>query len=229
MACDAELLASLEADQTPILHHYGWSVPSLTYGYFVSPFDYLAKEGVEALGLEIARRPTGGGLIFHTCDLAFSFLLPAKHPCVSLNTMENYAFVNRSVAHAVRRFLGENTSAQLLPEAPAPVDAASERFCMAHPTRYDVMLDGRKVGGAAQRRTKYGYLHQGSICLTLPTEEFLARILLPGTQVTEAMQNTSMPLLGASCAASKLTEARQQLQRLLAEEMEMSAQESPGV
>src|SRR6266581_655875 len=35
--------------------------------------------------------------------------------------------------------------------------------CFAHPVRADVLLNGRKVAGAAQRRTRDGLLQQGSV------------------------------------------------------------------
>ncbi len=35
--------------------------------------------------------------------------------------------------------------------------------CFANPVRADVMVDGRKIAGAAQRRTLRGLLQQGSI------------------------------------------------------------------
>jgi lipoate-protein ligase A len=35
--------------------------------------------------------------------------------------------------------------------------------CFAGPVRYDVMSGSRKIAGGAQRRTKRGLLHQGSI------------------------------------------------------------------
>ncbi len=65
---------------------------------------------------------------------------------------------------------------------------------MAHPTKFDIMLDGRKVGGAAQRRTKHGLLHQGSICLTNVPEDCLAEVLVSGSQVAQSMLASSYPL-----------------------------------
>ena len=41
--------------------------------------------------------------------------------------------------------------------------AASGYNCFANPVRADVMMDGRKIAGAAQRRTRRGLLQQGSI------------------------------------------------------------------
>jgi len=39
----------------------------------------------------------------------------------------------------------------------------SRRLCFANPVSADVMIDSRKIAGAAQRRTRAGLLHQGSI------------------------------------------------------------------
>jgi lipoate-protein ligase A len=39
----------------------------------------------------------------------------------------------------------------------------SQHLCFANPVRADVMIDNRKIAGAAQRRTRAGLLHQGSI------------------------------------------------------------------
>src|SRR6476661_3383563 len=41
--------------------------------------------------------------------------------------------------------------------------AASGYNCFANPVRADVMMNGRKIAGAAQRRTRRGLLQQGSI------------------------------------------------------------------
>jgi lipoate-protein ligase A len=50
-------------------------------------------------------------------------------------------------------------------------------FCMARPTRYDVMWEGKKVGGAAQRRSRHAYLHQGTIAITPAPQRVLEDVL----------------------------------------------------
>ena len=67
-------------------------------------------------------------------------------------------------------------------------------FCMAKATIYDLIIDGRKVGGAAVRKTKQGLLYQGSLCLGLPSPELLSAVLKQGDQVYQAMQQASYPL-----------------------------------
>jgi lipoate-protein ligase A len=211
MDTDARLLAE---GAGPLIHHYDWQGKAATHGCFLDPYRYLCREAVEKEQLLLGKRPTGGGIIFHLTDLAFSIVVPASHPAYSCNTMENYAFVNRMVIQALQDFLGGG-SPSLLPVEPEPMDRASRHFCMAKPTRYDVIIDGRKVGGAAQRRTKQGFLHQGSISIALPSQDLLESLLLPGSRVQEAMQINSFTLLKGEVSASALQDARETLRECL--------------
>jgi len=212
MDLDATLLEELEE---PTLHFYDWEGESATHGYFIQPEKFLNLERVKARGLSLARRPTGGGIVFHNCDLAFSVLIPASHPSFSTNPLDNYAFINRRVVEAIAAF--RQTSPELLGYEPQPLDAHCRGFCMAKPTKYDVMLGGKKVGGAAQRKTKRGYLHQGSIALGMLPESYLSDVLAPETQVLEGMRRHTFPLLGDTWTPTELREARAALRNLLAQ------------
>lgn len=215
MALDAKLLEELKPDGAPILHFYDWLEDSATYGYFLNPSRFLNLAKAEKRGLSLARRPTGGGIVFHVSDLAFSVLVPSGYPHFSLNTLDNYNFINNAVKKAVKNFFKSSRLLNLLPEEPTPLDESCRHFCMAKPTKYDVMLDGRKVAGAAQRRRKQGFLHQGTISLALPAPELLEDILLPDTQVHQAMRHNTFSLLGSSWTSSDLADARQELKKLL--------------
>lgn len=209
MEIDAELLERLDASSTsPILHLYDWKVPSATYGYFINPADHLSHAVFDQKYLELAKRPTGGGLIFHTNDWAFSVLVPSAHEAFSVNTLDNYAFVNKLLMDVIGHFTGRSVTLSLLPNEPEAMDSCSRHFCMAKPTKYDVMLDGKKVCGGAQRRTRSGFLHQGTISLSIPDKDFLEKILLPNTNVSKAMFANTYPLLEGSPSAKDLIEAR---------------------
>jgi lipoate---protein ligase len=212
MALDAEFLEGLDDHSLPILHFYDWKRESATFGYFVKPSDYLNLKAAREKGLDLARRPTGGGIVFHIWDLAFSILIPAHHPHFSENTLENYAFVNRAVLRSVRNFLSDRPHLELIENDAAAFDPSCRRFCMAQPTKYDVVLKGRKIAGASQRKTKKGFLHQGTIALKVPSEEYLNAILLPGTKVLEAMQANTFALLSED---EDLDEGRRAMKREL--------------
>lgn len=210
MVLDAHLLKDLDAGSaTPVLHLYDWEFPSATFGHFINPYDFLSFQAFSVL--DIAKRPTGGGLLLHTSDWAFSILVPAGHEAFSVNTLENYTFVNQLVIKAIEHCVGRSAVLSLLPDESKARDRHSGHFCMAKPTKYDVMLEGKKVGGGAQRRTRAGYLHQGTISLALPDRAFLERVLIPGTCVADAMFENTCALL-PQMDHTKLKDARRSLQ-----------------
>lgn len=223
MHFDTCLLENVEASPRPVLHFYDWAKESATYGWFTEPSTLLNLDEVQHLSLELARRPTGGGIVFHQWDLAFSVLVPSHCPEFSTNTLDNYAFVNRAVLAAVKEYLDHIPPLSLTVEDAPSWDKDCSRFCMARPTKYDVMWEGKKIAGAAQRKTRKGYLHQGTIALVMPPDNWLDQILLPGTRVKEAMFAHTCPLLGRSASAEQLTGARRRLRELLATHLTQSS------
>lgn len=213
MELDAALLEDLKDETDSILHLYDWETDAATYGYFIGPENFLNMENVKKHKLDLARRPTGGGIIFHNCDLAFSVLVPAGSPWFSRNPLDNYVFINQRVIWAIEQMSG--ISPQLLPAEPTPLDPNCSHFCMAKPTKYDVMIQGKKIGGAAQRKTRDGFLHQGSIAIGTPSESYLEEVLVGGTQVLTAMQQNSFALLGSTWTKNELEQARSSLRALL--------------
>lgn len=212
---DACLLDQLDPQGPSILHFYNWNVPSLTYGYFIDPTHHLNVDVLQKYGLQKARRPTGGGIIFHLTDFAFSILIPSNHPKFSLNTLENYAFINEKVANSVAHFTSQSLQPQLIVQEPECISKECFPFCMAKVTQYDLMIGGKKVGGAAQRRTKQGLLHQGSLFLLQPPIDLLKKILKNGELVIENMHQRSDHLLSERLNSQELTGVRLELKESL--------------
>jgi lipoate-protein ligase A len=212
MEIDQQLLKDLSAKNQCILHLYDWESDSATHGYFVDPFQSLDSKKVQKQALQIARRSTGGGIIFHLWDFAFSLLVPSTHPCFTINTLENYQTVNHLVANAVRLFSGNAVQPELLQKEAEPLNESCVCFCMAKPTHYDVMINGQKVAGGAQRRTRFGFLHQGTISLMKPDRKYLEDLLLPQTKVLEAFDLNTFALVND---VTKFKEAKQDLQKEL--------------
>jgi lipoate-protein ligase A len=83
-------------------------------------------------------------------------IIPKAHPVFAKSSLEIYAAVH----DAIRRALETNEIEAAL--AGKAADRISES-CFANPVRADVISEGRKVAGAAHRRSRAGLLHQGSI------------------------------------------------------------------
>lgn len=190
MDLDAEALRLFKPSMPPVLRFYHWNALSATYGCFVDPARYFNFEGLKKLNVQIGKRPTGGGILFHHVDIAFSLLIPSTHPLYGHSSLESYQKIHAIVLHALNQ-LDLKTSFSLL-KCCARQD--HERFCMAHPSKYDLLVDGRKIAGAAQRRMRHALLHQGSLCLALPDQGFLKEVLRPSEGLIEAMYSSSCPL-----------------------------------
>jgi lipoyl(octanoyl) transferase len=151
MAIDEALL---ERCSSPALRFYGWRGPSLSFGYF-GKFADVAREAKDR---DLVRRWTGGGSVPHGLDLTYSLITPASDPASGKGPPGIYAALHRAIRLALR-IDGQET--ELAAEAAPKISDA----CFANPVRDDLIFRGRKVAGAAQRRTRGGFLHQGSIQL----------------------------------------------------------------
>ncbi len=171
MALDEALLRNLAKLDAPrnarsplaILRVYHWDRPSVSFGYFGS------SERVRAdfPGQPPVRRWTGGGVVAHgeSVDWTYSLIVPRELPFCALSPAETYTTIHGALARALEKSglpgasLAECSSD---PESSPATSAASEP-CFTRPVRADVFRNGRKIAGAAQRRTRDGLLHQGSV------------------------------------------------------------------
>jgi len=218
MAIDAKLLSELSPDGSPILHLYDWEEECATYGHFLKPHTVLDMKQATSRGMKIVKRPTGGGIIFHMYDFAFSVIVPANCNCFCTNTLDNYHFINSKVKEAIKKHIHPNHNLTFLFEPPPPLDRSCANFCMAMLTKYDLVVGDKKIVGAAQRRQKQGYLHQGSIAIALPKKDLLRELLLPGTRVEEAMFRNTFFILDEGWSSDDLQNLRATLKRELQKE-----------
>ena len=157
MAVDELLLEKPEFLQGRILLRlYGWDRPSVSIGYS-QKYGAVSAES----GYSVVRRPTGGGIVYHDMDLTYTVVVPALHPIEKLDRVESYHVFHRAVLRAMSVF-GKKGS---LADSSVSVSDRAAMKCFSTPTKYDVICENRKMAGAAQRRTKKGILHQGSISL----------------------------------------------------------------
>ena len=172
MALDEALLRTA---RDPVLRFYRWRAPAVSFGYF-SRFEEVSEFSAER---ELVRRWTGGGIVMHGEDLTYSFITPAAHSLYERGAREIYSLLHRAITTALARSRVNATLAAST--APRISDA-----CFANPVYADVLVDGRKVAGAAQRRTRAGLLQQGSIQGLVLSEEF-------GREFSSAMSATPRP------------------------------------
>ena len=152
--------ALLESATIPTIRFYGWRSPSLSFGYFGKFSDVAIYSGER----DLVRRWTGGGIVLHGDDLTYSIVIPASDPVFNESSMVIYEKIHSALADALNQ-TGER--AKVVGSARctnlAALRGAPTNNCFANPVHADVVMDGRKIAGAAQRRTHSGLLQQGSI------------------------------------------------------------------
>ncbi len=162
MAIDEALLRRAAA---PLLRVYRWERPAVSFGYFGN------IEEVERAwpGRDIVRRWTGGGTVPHGSDFTYTLVVPAGHAVAALAPAESYRAIHQAVAMTLQR-------AGYGPQLAAVAAPKTSDACFENAVRDDVIVGARKIAGSAQRRTREGLLHQGSIQLDGVGAEFAERL-----------------------------------------------------
>src|SRR5262249_50900052 len=161
MAIDEALL---ETVVVPTIRFYRWQSPALSFGYF-GKFSNVAIYAPER---DLVRRWTGGGIVFHGDDVTYSIVIPSSDPTFDESSIVIYEKIHHALADALngvgeRAVVAGNVDPGGIALWRHAAGSASGYNCFANPVLADLMMDGRKIAGAAQRRTGRGLLQQGSI------------------------------------------------------------------
>lgn len=162
MARDETLLTLVGSGQSPpTLRFYRWSPAAISLGYFqpIAEFESLPPP---AGRLPVVRRTTGGGAILHDRELTYALVLPWSHALLKKGPNALYDHVHGIVAE----FLGSHGLA--VAPGPGTPGGCSHRgpfFCFERHSCFDLLADGRKLMGSAQRRTRWAVLQHGSLIL----------------------------------------------------------------
>jgi lipoate-protein ligase A len=163
MAADAALLAwAAGATARLALRTYGWARPTLSLGRG-EPFpEGWDAARIEADGVDVVRRPTGGDAVLHADELTFAVAASLPGPW----TLSPRAFAD-AVADAVAGAVsGAGIAAARTGAAEADAPARDhELACFARVARGEVRAGAFKIAGLASRFARGGALCHGSLPL----------------------------------------------------------------
>jgi lipoate-protein ligase A len=155
MAADEVMLERACAGESS-LRFYAWDPPTVSLGYFQKHEERLANPTLAAYPW--VRRCTGGGAIIHDQDLTYAFALAAD----ALAGLSPLEWHNR-FHHALADILGRHQVAAQVLGGPRKPQAELDYLCFAVPQPGDVVLEGRKIIGGAQRLRRGALLQHGSM------------------------------------------------------------------
>jgi lipoyl(octanoyl) transferase len=154
MATD-EMLLQAAISGVATLRFYGWTVPTLSLGYFQS--EKLRHGQAHLAELPFVRRPSGGAMLVHHHELTYALGLPpgnwepGRNWPLRMHQIIVAALAELRIGASV--YDGEN-----LPRTQEPL-------CFRHITPGDVWIGRTKVAGSAQRKCRGAMLQHGGILL----------------------------------------------------------------
>jgi lipoate-protein ligase A len=170
MRRDAELLGQADARAAAgapweaVLRLFRFDPPGITLGHAQPAERELDLERCTRDGVAFARRPTGGRAIFHAAEWTYSLTAAIEDPDWGGRLANSYDRVSRLVCASLVA-LGAPVALAAGETRERAGGAGAAAPCFASTARHEIVRNGRKVVGSAQRRTAHALLQQGSVLL----------------------------------------------------------------
>ncbi|REE91703.1 lipoate-protein ligase A [Paenibacillus taihuensis] len=196
MAIDEAIsIAHSEGAVAPTVRFYGWNPASLSIGYFQHAEKEVDFRALREHGLGFVRRSTGGRAVLHDQELTYSIVVSEGYPGMPANLAEACAELSRGLLIGVQRLGLDTTMTGQIDETEeqSGSERVSERkpltaACFDAPSKYELLVDGRKIAGSAQMRGNGVIMQHGSILLELDDEKLFSVLRFGGPDIKQRMR-----------------------------------------
>lgn len=229
MAIDEAILLAHRAGLVPpTLRLYTWASPTVSLG-LLQPYDAVSEATCQRLGIDLVRRPSGGGAVLHHQEVTYAVIVDGRMCPGGTSVMATYYWLAKGLIAGLS-LLGIDAS---MPTT-SPSTATTAAFCFVRLTGADLEVGGRKLGGSAQARRNHFVLQHGSLPLRLDQtvlaqlfgefnpslftclEEAAGRQIEPD-EFAHALAEGFASALGITFEPTNLTDVEQELAALLVE------------
>jgi lipoate-protein ligase A len=177
MALDEVAAETAATEGVRTVRVYRWVPSCLSLGYHQDPatvdWAFCEREGID-----VTRRPTGGGAIYHDerGDVSYSIVAPADE--LPGDLMDSYELLCEPLLDA---FEAMGVPAGFAESEQPAIHQPACYLRGLHPAHDVVTADGRKVSGNAQYRQRDAIIQHGSLSFSRDPERHLACFSDPGT------------------------------------------------
>lgn len=148
----------------PIFRIYRWKPYCISLGYH-QKLEEIDIEKCKEDGIDIVRRETGGRGVYHSEEITYSMIIPKTSEFYSDSILEVYNKISTVLVKALK--LSGIEGAKLENgKAPDFKELYKEKIssvCFSSTSTYEVVVNGKKLVGSAQKRLKDSVLQHGSI------------------------------------------------------------------
>ncbi len=165
MALDEAVLRLNKGKDIGTVRFYSWKPKAISIGYFQGIREETDIEKCSASGVDVVRRITGGGAVYHDDELTYSIIVDEKHPKISDNILDSYDFLCNGIVLGLKR-LGISSEFK-------PIN--------------DIISGGKKISGNAQTRRLGNVLQHGTILRTVDVRTMFDLLLVPDEKIRDKM------------------------------------------
>jgi lipoate-protein ligase A len=144
----------------PTLRFFGWNPPAVSLGYFQKASQEIDVDFCRREGIDIVRRPTGGKAVLHEHELTYSLVAAVDNPLFTGDILETYRVISACIVEALKRL---GLAPEIVSEGRSAARTPMEAYCFAAPSKYELLVGGRKICGSAQVRGGGAFLQHGSL------------------------------------------------------------------
>jgi len=165
----------------PTLRFFGWKPPAVSLGYFQNTSREIDVETCRREGIDIVRRPTGGKAVLHEHELTYSLVAAVDHPLFTGDILETYRVISSCIVEALKRL---GLAPEMVSEGRSAAGTPLEAYCFAAPSKYELLVGGRKICGSAQVRSGGAFLQHGSLLIDVDPSRAAAVMRVPAAGIS---------------------------------------------
>ncbi len=153
MALDEAVSIGIASSSSPpTIRLYGWQPSAVSIGRFQSLRDEVDLERCRELGVDVVRRRTGGGAVYHDSEgeITYSLIAPERSMPGDIN-----AAYQEICGHVVSALAALGVESRF-----APIN--------------DILVGGKKISGSAQTRRNSVFLQHGTLLLDTDFERMFS-------------------------------------------------------
>jgi lipoate-protein ligase A len=167
----------------PTIRFYGWEPSAVSIGYFQCMEKEVDSGNCEALGVDLVRRRTGGGAVYHDTagEITYSVIAPEK-------------MFQKDILASYRDICGWiNDSLSLL--------GIQSEFKPIN----DIIVNGKKISGNAQTRRGGVLLQHGTILFSVDVERMFSVLRVSDEKIRDKMIATVKERVTSVCAQRQVS------------------------
>ena len=165
MALDEAVSEAIASGEKPTIRFWRWNPSAVSIGYFQSLEDEINLKKCRELEVDVVRRRTGGGAVYHDYQGEITYSVAAKESLLPKGITESYKLICQWVISGLANLGLEG---------------------QFHPIN-DILVGGKKISGNAQTRRGGVLLQHGTILYDLDVKKMFSLLKVGQEKISDKM------------------------------------------